>query len=248
MWRLFEFIAARFGDAQILVSLYSAAFALGFGLGLRPCEYLQASLSSSVSDPLEVVDELSEVVDTHILCGAKCFWKWLGDERFFPCTDPSSFPEGVPELFVGILDSAKNDQHGKGAPRTLAAAPPGSKFDCVSTLFSFLKEYPPRPTAPLLSGVDGQPVTVKMVNCILKQFANFVGLDPARLLPHSIRVGSSSQTDGMALQDRLDHTGHASVGGARSYFRKSVDLARRSTSFIHDTSTHTLDAIRLQYS
>ena len=99
----------------------------------------------------------------------------------------------------------------------------------------------------ILSGLSGQPITTDAVNRALKAFARRSGLDPARLLPHSIRVGSSSQTDGMHLGDRMQHTNHKSIGGAMSYFRKSLELAKRSASFIHDVNVHSLESIKPTY-
>ena len=51
----------------------------------------------------------------------------------------------------------------------------------------------------------------------------------------------------MQLSDRMQHTNHRSLGGAMSYFRKSLELAKRSASFIHDVNVHTLESIRLTY-
>ena len=48
MWRLFDLLEVWFGSAPDFLRLYVAAFSLGFGLGLRPGEYLQPSLNSSL--------------------------------------------------------------------------------------------------------------------------------------------------------------------------------------------------------
>lgn len=56
-----------------------------------------------------------------------------------------------------------------------------------------------------------------------------------RLLSHSISVGSSSQT-----------TNHRSTAGPITYFRKSINLAELSAPFLHDTSVHILDSIRIR--
>ena len=251
MWRLFDLLGEWFADAPDMLLLYIAAFSLGFGLGLRPGEYLQHSASSSsnvftCSNSVEVRDD--EVISRdHVLHGESCFFKWPGDEVFYSCLKPSSFPTGSPEAFVALLDSSKNDAMGKGAPRTIFSAPTGSKFDCVENIYRFLTRWPPARGCCILSGLPGHPVSTDAINRVLKIFARRLGLDPSRLLPHSVRVGSSSQTDGMPLHDRMQHTNHASVGGAMSYFRKSLLLAQRTTAFIHDVRTHTLESIRLTY-
>ena len=250
MWRLFEYLTSWLAGSPDILLLYIAAFSLGFGLGLRPGEYLQSSCPNTVhtsipSDPSEVTED--EPYPNHVLHGESCFFKWAHDEKFYPVTSPGSYPEGSPEAFIALLDSSKNDAVGKGGPRTVFTAPTGAKFNCVENVFRFLLRWPPAVGGYILSGLPGQPVTIDAINRALKAFAHHTGLDPSRLLPHSIRVGSSSQTDGMPLNDRMQHTNHKSIGGVIPYFRKSLDLAKRSTAFIHDVSVHTLESIRLTY-
>ena len=252
MWRLFDLLREWYAAAPDTLRLYIAAFSLGFGLGLRPSEYLQPSsprlaLAASETEPEEVHDD-EPGAPNHVLHGESCFFQWPRDNNFYSCVHPSRYPQtGPPEVFVALLDSSKNDAVGKGGPRAIFTAPPGSKFDCVAGIFDFLKRWPPSEGQYILSGLPGQPVTSREINVALKLFARHYGLDPTRLLPHSIRVGSSSQTDGMPLQDRMQHTNHTSVGGVTSYFRKSISLAQRSTGFIHNTSTQTLESIRVIY-
>ena len=47
MWRLFDLLSEWYAAAPDTLRLYIAAFSLGFGLGLRPSEYLQPSSPSS---------------------------------------------------------------------------------------------------------------------------------------------------------------------------------------------------------
>ena len=250
MWRLFDCLTGWLAGSSDILLLYIAAFSLGFGLGLRPGEYLQPLSSnpgvSSTPDSSEVIGDEPHL--NHVLHGESCFFKWAHDEKFYPVTSPECYPTGLPEAFVALLDSSKNDAIGKGGPRTVYTAPVGAKFNCVTNIFNFLSRWPPAVGSYILSGLPSQPVTVEGINRTLKAFAHHTGLDPSRLLPHSIRVGSSSQTtDGMPLSDRMQHTNHRSVGGVIPYFRKSLDLAKHSTSFIHDVSVHTLESIRLTY-
>ena len=250
MWRLFDLLEVWFGRAPDFLRLYVAAFSLGFGLGLRPGEYLQPSLNSSL--PVASDDVCLEVHDdtrtpNHALHGESCFFKWADDDQFYSCLHPSLYPGGQPVAFVALLDSSKNDAVGKGGPRAVYSAPVGSKFDCVANIFAFLRRCPPAEGGYILSGLQGQPITSKDINRALKLFACHVNLDPSRLLPHSVRVGSSSQTDGMPLHDRMQHTNHRSVAGLLAYYRKPLQLAQRSAAFIHDVSVHTLEAIKLTY-
>jgi len=86
-----------------------------------------------------------------------------------------------------------------------------------------------------------------MINKVLKRATRILGLNPHRLLPHSIRVGSSSQTDDMPLNDRLMHTNHRSIQGAMTYFRKTSALEKRTAPHLHDVSVLPLSSLVLTY-
>ena len=90
-------------------------------------------------------------------------------------------------------------------------------------------------------------MTRAMINTTLKRAARILGLDPLRLLPHSIRVGNCSQTSSLSLQDQLMLTGHFSLNGKMSYCRKSIDLAYRAAPVLHDVTIQPLNIIKLQY-
>ena len=248
MWRLFALIDEWFASSPSLRLLYRAAFSFGFGLGLRPREYISpSSVSDSDIDATDVEDDESEQPIDHTLRGSDVFFQWAGAEVFHPATTPTNFPKGKPEFLHALLDSSKNDPAGKGAPRSLFKAPPGSKFDCLGNIFNFLRQFPPKPNSHILSGLPETRVSTGMINKVLKRAARSLGLDPRRLLPHSIRVGSSSQTDSMPLNDRLMHTNHRSIHGAMTYFRKTSALAKRTAPHLHDVSVLPLSSLVLTY-
>jgi len=248
MWRLFDLIDQWFAASPSLRLLYRAAFSMGFGLGLRPCEYVSSSpASDSDINAIDVEDDESEQPLDHTIRGSDVFFQWADTDVFYPATAPSNFPEGQPEFLHALLDSSKNDPAGKGAPRSLFKSPPGSKFDCLGNIFNFLRQFPPKPNSHVLSGLPGTQASAEMVNKVLKRAARVLGLDPYRLLPHSIRVGSASQTDSMPLNDRLMHTNHRSIQGAMTYFRKTSALARRTAPHLHDISVLPLSSLVLTY-
>ena len=248
MWRLFALIDEWYSDSTSHRLLYRAAFSLGFGLGLRPREYISSSSASdSDIDAIGVEDDESEKPTDHTLRGSDVFFQWAGSDIFYPATTPSQFPQGQPEFLHALLDSSKNDPAGKGAPRSLFRSPSGSKFDCLENIFNFLRRFPPKTNSHILSGLSTTQATTSAINKVLKRAAHSLGLDPHRLLPHSIRVGSSSQTDTMSLDDRLMHTNHRSIHGAMTYFRKTAALARRTAPHLHDTSVLPLSSIVMTY-
>ena len=80
-----------------------------------------------------------------------------------------------------------------------------------------------------------------------KDFARSVDLDPNRLLPHSIPVGTSVQTDALTDIDQMQLTGHISKGGKLAHCRRTLALAKRAAPFLHDTAVQPLDQIRFLY-
>ena len=254
LWRLFDFLDRTLPPIEPpTLSLFKAGFSLGFGLGLRPSEYLfdrlpPATLVPSAHDADEddVVDDGEEARSDHMIPGRNAYFQWPGSTVFLPVTDPTAYPAGYPVSLLVFLDHTKNDPFGKGLPRCIADAPSGSLFNCLRSVFDYLRCYPPQPDSPILSG-GPSVLTRGMVNKTLKQVARYLGLDPSRLLPHSIRVGNASQTGSLPVQDQLLLTGHFSLNGKMAYCRKSLELAQRAAPAIHDTAVQSLPDIILQY-
>jgi len=250
LWRLLKFIDKRFADSPIAL-LYKAAFSLGYLIGTRPGEYLQTPTrrphSRLLIDNVDVADEHCARPSTHVIKGRHCAFKWPSNETLFLATTPRSFPEGEPEAIFIMVPSSKADQLGKGCARCGTASPEGSQFNCLSNIFEHLRRYPPQPDKPLLSGFTGSNVNSADINSILKDFARTVGLDPNRLLPHSIRVGTTVQTDALSKIDQMQLTGHISRSGKLAYCRRTLALAKRAAPFLHDTAVQPLEQIRYLY-
>ena len=227
MLHLIRFLFAESTLGQLLC----AAFCLGYGAAFRPCEYLTDANGSA---------------GPHTLQGSHCFFQWVGCPNFFPVTNPTAFPPGYPSHFVALLDSSKHDPLGHGGPRAIARSPLGAPFCCLSNLFTYLCRYPPAPSAPLLSGA-GLPVAPVALNKLLKVAAVQLGLDPHRLVPHSLRVGSVCQLEGLPVETLLRHTGHTSPKGLYAYCRASLEHATTVAPLLHDTARLTLPFLRLTY-
>ena len=219
-----------FGDTA-LSRMLSAAFCLGYAAAFRPCEYL--TKASGVAGP-------------HTLIGSLCFFQWVGNPSFFPVTNPSAFPSGLPSHFVALLDSSKHDPLGHGGPRAIARAPASAQFCCLTRIFSYLRFFPPNPAAPLLSGAN-LPLAPPTLAKVLRVVAVQNGLGPNRLLPHSLRVGSVCQLEGLPVESLLRHTGHASPQGLYAYCRASLDHATTVAPLLHDPSRLSLPYLRLTY-
>ena len=250
LWRLEVYIDKHFPNSPT-ATLYKAAFSLGFLLGPRPGEYLNTPTrrrhSRLLRDNVEVTDEHCARPSTHVIKGRHCAFKWPSNDTLFSATLPQSYPSGPPEAIFVMIPSSKADKLGKGSARCGAASPRGSKFNCLSNIYLFLRRYPPLPEEPLLSGFSGDNVTSADINGILKDFARSVNLDPQRLLPHSIRVGTTVQTDALSELDQLQLTGHISRNGKLAYCRRTLALAKRAAPFLHDTAVQPLQQIRFLY-
>ena len=88
---------------------------------------------------------------------------------------------------------------------------------------------------------------VSLINKTLKLAAAELGLDPSRLLPHSIRVGHAVQTNSLSDTDQMLLTGHRSLQGHMPYCRRTLDMARRATVVLHDPTIQTLEHTKFVY-
>jgi hypothetical protein len=86
-----------------------------------------------------------------------------------------------------------------------------------------------------------------MVNSLLKQYAISVHLDPARLVPHSLRVGSTSQLDAHSAEERCIHGNWKTVGGMMAYMRPGVGHGNRTAAALHDHTSVPLELARVIY-
>lgn len=219
-------------DSHLTAAL-RAALALGYGLSLRPQEYLQTPR------PVPLAHQANSSLSFFWFSGAP-----------YSVTRPDLYPSGsTPEAFSLFLDFNKNNQSGQGGPRSIWCSPYDSGFCCVQSLFVFLVAYPPPPQSPLLSGV-GFRVTAAHVSRLFEITAAAIGLPPGRLLPHSIRSGAIVQLVAARapINLLLDQGDWHTVHGLRSYAHTSLENAREKASAIHDTSLVPVSQSVHQYS
>lgn len=216
-------------------SALRAALALGYALSLRPQEYL--AVASTVPLWKRAHSSLA------------FFW-FPGLESPFSICSPDAFPPGLrPSAFTLFLDFNKNHQDGDSGPRSMVAAPSGSPFCCLSLLFDFLCQYPPLVDAPLLSGAT-TPITPRVVTALFSQTALALGLDPSRLVPHSLRGAALSQmivSTAFSDVDLLVQGRWKSASGFRPYAHSSLAHARRVSPALYDPAAHPLAVTRLTY-
>jgi hypothetical protein len=219
------------------------AMAFGISLAVRPSEYLytdgghrgphQANSSLTYfSFPHPYSDEYIPSHATHL----------------FPrsASSPSGF---VPPLAMFcMLDSAKNDPFGHGAPRVLHAAPSDSQVCHLQLIFAGISTCPPRPDEPLFSGFQ-PPITAKVINRFFHLFADRNGLDPHRLTAHSMCSGSVAQlaASGFSLEQIRAHTHHATVLSQGPYMRMLLQIAALQARALNDPTVGTVQESRLLY-
>ena len=218
------------------IAAYLAAFCLGYALSLRPGEYLEVHPKVPIS---------------HQADGSKAVF-WFGDDYYF-VTNPEKYPrDQTPDAFSLLLDHTKNDHGGNGGPRSVFVNPDYDPADpdsicCVRVLFEFLSKFPPLPHSPLLSGLGSQ-VTSKDINRILKITAIRLGIDPSRLVPHSIRFGGPAQMEECDEATQMEQGNWRSVQGMRTYTRRSITHARSIARILHAPATCPLSHTIFMYS
>ena len=194
-----------------------AAFALGYGLSLRPGEYLK------------LFDERRP--DEQALTGNVSLW-W--GNIHFDAHEAEKFPTGPADRLTLAVDFLKNDQLGKGLPRALAKAP-RAVFCCLTAIEAFIRNQRLNANDPFLTTSEGQ-VHWKTVREILDSTARASGVDPKRLTPQGIRAGAVNQLDAHAHPtETLERQGGwTSTGGLRSYLRTNFRHAERVVEDMHD--------------
>jgi hypothetical protein len=212
-------------DAMKIASL-DAAMACGYGLSLRPGEYLY------VSRPRD---------DDEAALGDKSYFYWpdTHPKEFFCVCDPARYPPGHPSFFLSFLDRVKNDYRGRGGPRCVAANPAHDgtpeSFCCVRMLYDGLRRAPPLPGTLLLSSFVPR-LTDALISGLVKQVAQGLGLDPARVVPHSLRVGGCVQLSRFPDAVCCTQGNWKTVTGMLVYARGSLQHATAVASDLHDPS------------
>ena len=205
----------------------TAALALGYGCSLRPGEYL---LSGKRRGPSKIVP------------ASKVYLWW--DRKPFALSESNLFPVGPADRVTVTLDSTKNDPYGKGMPRGVSRAPEGAQFCCVAAIEHYARTNRLTPEQPAIS-VGLQGLSWDYVRTITRLTAIEHGLDPARLVPHSLRHGAPTQmaSSGSTVADIRQQGGWASDKGPVTYMLPTFAAADRSAAAIHDVNAVPLEVM-----
>jgi hypothetical protein len=225
-------VAEEYGAGSLLYRALLAAMALGYGLSLRPSEYLV------VSRPVDT----ARFVNTSM-----SFFQWAGSSVFVCVCDIASYLPGPPVLFLTFLDFVKNDARGKGGPRAIAANPDLlGQFCCVRALYEFCQACPPVRGVSMFSSAP-MTMTDALINKLLKRVATRMGLDPSRLLPHGIRVAGPVQLASFPDSVQMTQGAWTSVPGLLAYARGSTAHAVKVAAAMHDPNVLPVEQMLLSY-
>lgn len=209
-----------------------AAFALGYGLSLRPGEYL--------ADP-------SRPTPLHKQANSSNLFLWWADTDFSVCF-PSRFPPTPPSRVSLRLDHLKNDRLGKGGPRSFAANPdPSAQVCCVRIVWEYFRACHTPPNSPALyNSAIGHQATRASITSVLNVLAHIHGLDPKRLVPHSIRYGAiqGMLANDIGRESRQFQGGWTSAEGVIHYEQAFLAHGDRVAHAIHDDTSIPVSHIR----
>ena len=208
----------------------NAALALAYGLSLRPGEYSVTGKQIPLHKQVNATN---------------CFFIFKGDVCVNVC-DPHLYPpDEEPLSFLCSIDKVKNQRTGEGGPRAVSAAPSPTPefFCCVRELFLYFRAFPGRRESLALAS-HGPAIRQSDIRELCRSVAVDLGVDPARLLPHSFRFGVLAQIELEADERKEQQGGWLSKAGMRVYVTKAWAHANAIRHLVHDHSlcplTHTL--------
>ena len=224
-----KLVDRTFGDKADRLAM-RAAIAVAYGLSLRPGEYLKMS-GNAERKPQE------QAQASHA-----CLW-W--DGHAYPITRPDQFPPGPAQYFTLRVDFLKQDQTGKGMPRSLAAPTKPVDFSCVQAIEEYARSANLRDDSPLLVR-SGQQLTWTVFRWLMRLVALHLGFEPERLVVHSCRYGAVNQimAAGHDQAAAMMQGGWATAGGAWAYMMPTISHSANVADAIHDSSLITVDWLK----
>jgi len=200
-----------------------AAIALGYGLSLRPGEYLDDGTVKGVSSQLNA---------------SNCFFAF-GEDVIVSVCDPHMYPKDqLPTAFFTMLDSCKNQRRGEGGPREMSVSKEthtAEHFGCVQTVWEYFLAHPGvRQTLALSS--HGSSVQWSDLRRLCFLVATRNNLDPRRFVPHSFRSGALAQMQLASDERKRQQGGWLSIDGFRAYVRNALQHAYALTDELHDSN------------
>ena len=219
-------IAERlWGSMPVARDAITAALAIGYGCSLRPGEYLTSKARRRTT--------------SKTVSASRVFLWW--NTQSFTLSEPKHFPSGPADRVTVTLTSTKNDPYGKGMPRAVSRAPDGAQFCCVAAIERYARASRLTHDQPAIS-VGDTGLSWEYIRTITRLTAIEHGIDPKRLVPHSLRHGAPTQmaSCGIPEADIRQQGGWASEKGARTYMLPTLTTADRAAPAIHsDTAVPT---------
>lgn len=160
-------------------AMVSAAWATGYIFSLRPSEYL---CMSSLNNP------------DHGLTTSSTFFGWFINGRtvFFAASDLVSAPPSPPSAFYSYLPFTKGDQFGHSPAKAALVSDNITIHEPIHIVWKYFSSYFTSPFIPLFYS-QLFSVTPSIINDIMKALGTAMGIDPKRLVPHSLRLGIINQ-------------------------------------------------------
>lgn len=219
---------------------HGAACAVASGLCCRIHEVLPDG---------RLMDADGLVIADHAIMTAHVAFRFAGDGRIYPASEPDSFPVGRhPVAFAGFHDSLKNWVGGSGT-RQVAANPRCYPFCYVRRLFDYVVFCRPPPGGHLFPCVRAAAVGRH-----IKAVFDSVGLDGARGCCHAMRVGSESMAQalrysapGVTAAQEQDHGMWRSEQGLRPYKRSAFETGSDLSLALYDVQFMSINYLRWYY-
>lgn len=160
-------------------SLIAAAWATGYIFSLRPNEYIS-------NDPFHNPD-------SHLLSSSTFFgWSINSNMVYFAVTNLRKAPPTPPCAFYSALPFSKGEQLGGGPAKAALVSDSPSPNEPIHVVWEHFNQWGVSEGVPLFYNPSFS-ITPEVLNKVTKELASIMRIDPARLVPHSLRMGVLNQ-------------------------------------------------------
>jgi len=195
-----------------------------------------------------IVARISEYIkcpksDHHLRTRDTQFWTADGGQK--PAHTPPTDWTTVAAVTINVR-SKKNDPEKRGHKYYFATAKPTDQYCIVKVLWTYATEIHPEADMPLFYVPHTQwLLTPAFFRAHLKKLANRFHLDPARVCPHSIRIGGATTlaAAGMAGPTIQKHGGWRSTAFLE-YILQNAMLYEQARSALAATQALTISDIK----
>lgn len=216
-----------------------AVFAASYGASLRPSEYLPRSEAAA--------GDCVTLNGSSFQCASGKVVRLSSPADDWPRNDP-------PVCLTFRVDFRKNNVTGRdGAPMLPVGVDEGC-VPLVDWVLSYVRMFRSllKPDAPmfLLQCPGLPPFDYALYRGLLREFAVLLGIDPARLVPHSVRYGvvTNMLVHQSSVQQQNLQGGWTGKDGPIPYMRQSVGLAQSRAPAIYDVKASRCEHVLTLYS